>query len=80
MRRLAISKQTPPTQPPIHQPTNIPQAASQHPAMATPFAAKSTKTVERMAAERAKASFPVREMTYFLDGGKEMTEIKVRVW
>lgn len=45
--------------------------------MATPFAAKSTKTVERMARERSQASFPVREMTYFLDGGKAMTEVKV---
>lgn len=45
--------------------------------MAAPFAAKNTKPVERMARERAQASFPVREMTYFLDGGKGMTDIKV---
>lgn len=47
--------------------------------MAAPFAARSTKTVERMARERAQASFPVREMTYYLDGGKGMTDIKVSV-
>jgi hypothetical protein len=33
--------------------------------------------MERMARERAKASFPVRDMTYFLDGGRSMTEVKV---
>lgn len=47
--------------------------------MAAPFAARSTQTVERMARERAQASFPVREMTYYLDGGKAMTDIKVRM-
>lgn len=45
--------------------------------MSAPFAARSTKTIERMAKERSQASFPVREMTYFLDGGKGMTELKV---
>ncbi|TFJ81470.1 hypothetical protein NSK_007192 [Nannochloropsis salina CCMP1776] len=43
---------------------------------ATPFAARTTHTMERMARERAKASFPVRDMTYFLDGGRSMTEVK----
>lgn len=77
--------------------------------MSAPFAARSIKTIERMAKERSQvsvlnwyppcevwgmecttesskkqqhmchhqASFPVREMTYFLDGGKGMTELKV---
>jgi hypothetical protein len=29
-------------------------------------------------AERSRASFPVREMTYFLDHGEEETRYKVR--
>ncbi|KAK9316325.1 acyl-CoA oxidase-domain-containing protein [Lipomyces starkeyi] len=32
-----------------------------------------------MAVERTKASFPIRELTYFLDGGKEMTAVKERM-
>ncbi|KAM3567515.1 hypothetical protein VYU27_010343, partial [Nannochloropsis oceanica] len=51
-------------------------AAVKSSANATPFAARTTHTIERMARERAQASFPVREMTYFLDGGKEMTALK----
>lgn len=34
---------------------------------------------EVMKAERVKASFPVRELTYVLDGGRERTETKERV-
>ncbi|KAK9370976.1 acyl-CoA oxidase-domain-containing protein [Lipomyces kononenkoae] len=32
-----------------------------------------------MAAERAKASFPIRNLTYFLDGGKDLTAVKERM-
>ncbi|KAK9247357.1 acyl-CoA oxidase-domain-containing protein [Lipomyces tetrasporus] len=32
-----------------------------------------------MATERSKASFPVRELTYFLDGSKDMTALKERI-
>ncbi|KAK7204075.1 acyl-coenzyme a oxidase 2 [Myxozyma melibiosi] len=35
--------------------------------------------VQSMAAERAAASFPVRELTYFLDGGEEATLVRERL-
>ncbi|KAL1918951.1 uncharacterized protein VTP21DRAFT_2332 [Calcarisporiella thermophila] len=35
--------------------------------------------MEMMAKERQKASFPVRELTYYLDGGKKMTEMRERM-
>ncbi|KAG0223789.1 fatty-acyl coenzyme A oxidase, partial [Actinomortierella wolfii] len=31
---------------------------------------------ESMAEERVKATFPVRELTYFLDGGEKFTQIR----
>ncbi|KAI9145171.1 acyl-CoA dehydrogenase/oxidase C-terminal [Paraphysoderma sedebokerense] len=34
--------------------------------------------MESIAQERANTTFPVREMTYFLDGGKNVTELKER--
>lgn len=33
-----------------------------------------------LARERSGASFNTRELTYLLDGGKEQTELKVRVF
>jgi hypothetical protein len=33
--------------------------------------------MERIQGERELASFPVREMTYFLDGGAYITALKV---
>lgn len=39
-----------------------------------------TEPPKAMAAERAKASFPVREMTYYLDGGEKVTEYNEAVW
>lgn len=35
--------------------------------------------MERLQGERDKASFPVREMTYFLDGGADVTALKVSI-
>ncbi|KAK9469041.1 acyl-CoA oxidase-domain-containing protein [Lipomyces arxii] len=35
--------------------------------------------VKAMADERARASFPVRELTYFIDGGQKETELKERI-
>ena len=38
-----------------------------------------TDTVLAMEDERKKTSFDVRELTYFLDGGKETTQLKERL-
>lgn len=40
------------------------------------FVARTFDTPARLQSERAKASFPVREMTYFLDGSPQMTALK----
>eukprot|EP00842_Homolaphlyctis_polyrhiza_P003945 jgi/Hompol1/4551/HPOL_000107-RA len=37
------------------------------------------RPTQLMAAERANPSFPVREMTYFLEGGRHMTETKEKI-
>ncbi len=36
--------------------------------------------MQTMADERKKSTFNVREMTYFLDEGRQNTEVKVRIW
>jgi len=42
----------------------------------TSFVARTTDTPARLERERAKATFPIRQMTYYLDGSPEMTAIK----
>lgn len=42
------------------------------------FARRTTHTMDRLRKEREKGSFPVREMTYFLDGSPDITALKVR--
>jgi hypothetical protein len=42
------------------------------------FARRTPHTMERLQRERSQATFPVREMTHFLDGGRDMTAMKVR--
>lgn len=43
------------------------------------FAERTTHTMDTIAMERSRASFPVREMTYYLDGSPEMTKLKVGI-
>ena len=38
-----------------------------------------TDTVLAMEDERRKTAFDVRELTYFLDGGKKITQLKERL-
>jgi hypothetical protein len=42
-----------------------------------PSKMKENEAMKSMAEERKKVNFPIREMTYFLDGSEESTNVKL---